>query len=213
MTTYLILDLACRQREFASAYALRARSRAFFAHGYNASSKNNNNSKSDTEGEPESEPEPPTPNPPRTHIVDTILQSVVTDNWVAFWRARRKVDGYMRAVMSWAIEPLRRTTLKAIGRSYLTCDVTWVLASATGGTMGWEELVGRERVGWIKEEDGERVVIRKIKVRGKETGTETGKEMGTMKAAGNSEVGEGEGKSEGKGKDKGNSNSSSKTTK
>ncbi|KAL9620185.1 MAG: hypothetical protein Q9160_005300 [Pyrenula sp. 1 TL-2023] len=132
LTTYLILDLACRQREFATAYALRAHSRSLFAY------QNRN--------------------------VDAVLDAVVRDNWVAFWRVRRKVDGYTRAVMGWAMEPMRRTALKAIGRSYLACPVGWVLESTSGGEMEWEELVRRENVGWIREgEGGERVVIRKIK--------------------------------------------------
>lgn len=153
MTTYLILDLACRQREFASAYAIRSRSRAAFSY--------------DT---------------PRN--VDAILQATITDNWVAFWRVRRKVDGYVRAVMSWAIEPLRRTALKAIGRSYLSCDMKWILASATGGAMDWEELVSKENVGWMREEGSDRVTIRKVKAKGGDEGEKEKANVGVGKGHG-----------------------------
>ncbi|KAL9112138.1 MAG: hypothetical protein Q9227_003515 [Pyrenula ochraceoflavens] len=135
MATYLILDLACRQRAFTSAYALRARSKAMF--GY------------------------------QSLYVDMILKAVVTDNWVAFWKVRRKVDGYIRAVMSWAAPEIGRVALKAIGRSYLACDRDWILESAAGGQLEWKELVERESVGWILGEDGKTVTIRKVKPKGK----------------------------------------------
>ena len=131
MTTYLILDMACRQNNVAGAYALRARSRRQFKY--------------------------------ESRVVDSVLAALVRDNWVEFWRARRTIDGYMRAVVDWAIDGVRRQSLKCLGRAYLGCDVDWVLESATGGSMLWEELVRKESVGWIRE--GDRVTIRKIKAK------------------------------------------------
>jgi hypothetical protein len=95
--------------------------------------------------------------------VDTILHSVVTNDWVSFWRVRRKVDGYLRAILHWHAAKLRKTALKAIGRSYMACDIKWILESATGSESTWEELVKKENVGWIR--DGERAIIRKPKVK------------------------------------------------
>jgi hypothetical protein len=138
MTTYLILDLACRQGEFASAYGLRSTSK--LRHGFDS------------------------------RDVNDVLNAVVTRGWVKFWRVRRKVDGYVRALMQWAEDDLRRDALKALGRAYMSCDLRWVLHSATGGEMSWEDLVKRENVGWIR--DGDKVIIRKPKV--KATGVETG---------------------------------------
>jgi hypothetical protein len=131
MTTYLILDLACRQRDLAGAYELRSTSRA----KYGFESRN----------------------------VDTILAAIATGNWVSFWRVRRKVDGYVRAVLHWQIGHVRKSVLKAIGRAYMGCDVAWILQSATGGEMKWEELVEKENVGWIKE--GDKAMIRKPKTK------------------------------------------------
>jgi hypothetical protein len=131
MTTYLILDMACRQQEMASAFALRSNSKLH--HGY--------------EGRP----------------VDEILSAVITDNCIAFWRVRRKVDGYLRALMQWSVPRLRRTTLKAIGRAYLASDLEWILQSATGGEMSWEDLREKENIGWIL--DGSKVIIRKPKAK------------------------------------------------
>lgn len=131
MTAYLILDLACRQGEFASAYGLRSTSK--LRHGF------------------------------ESRDVDEVLNAVVTRNWVNFWRVRRKVDGYVRAVMQWAVDDMRRDTLKALGRAYMGCDLRWVLHSATGGEMSWEDLVKNENVGWIR--DGEKVIIRKPKAK------------------------------------------------
>ena len=129
MTAYLILDLACRQGEFASAYGLRSTSR--LRHGF------------------------------ELRDVNDVIDAVVTRNWVKFWRARKKVDGYVRAVMQWAVDDMRRDALKAIGRAYMSCDLRWILNSACGGEMSWEDLVKIENVGWIR--DGDKVLIRKPK--------------------------------------------------
>lgn len=135
MTTYLILDLACRQDELASAYALRSNGKA--RHGFESTD------------------------------VDDILTAVITRNWIKFWRVRRKVDGYVRAIMQWAVDGMRRDVLKALGRAYMGCDIRWILKSSTGGDMSWEELVKTENVGWIR--DGDKVVIRKPKIKVEET--------------------------------------------
>ena len=129
MTAYLILDLACRQDEFASAYGLRS----------NSKSKNGFESRE----------------------VNEVLSAVVTRNWVKFWRVRRKVDGYVRVLMQWAVDDMRRDALKALGRAYMSCDLRWVVYSACGGEMSWEDLVKRENVGWVRDED--KVIIRKPK--------------------------------------------------
>lgn len=131
MTVYLILDLACRQSEIASAYSLRSTSKL----KWNLQSR----------------------------TVNAVLATTVTSNWVGFWRVRRRVDGYVRAVMHWQVERLRKSTLKTFGRAYMGCDVKWILASSSGMEMTWEELVKRENVGWIR--DGSTVTIRKPKVK------------------------------------------------
>ena len=131
MTTYMILDLACRQNDLAGAYRLRAHRRQSQQY--------------------------------ESKVVDSILASIITSNWVGFWRIRRKVDGYIRTILSWAAEDVRRTSLKAIGRTYLTCDLTWVLKVSSGGEFSWEQLREKENVGWILE--GEKVIIRKVKAK------------------------------------------------
>ena len=93
--------------------------------------------------------------------IDLLLHSIVTTDWVSFWRIRRKVDGYLRAILHYHAEKLRKTALKAIGRSYMTCDIKWILDSSTGSELSWRELVEEEDVGWIR--DGDRAIIRKPK--------------------------------------------------
>lgn len=132
MTTYLVLDLACRQQELGTAFSLRSSGK--LNQGYKSS------------------------------IVDEILGAIITSNWVSFWRVRRKVDGYVRALIQWAVPTLRRHTLKALGKAYLSCDVEWILQSATGAEMSWQELVEKESIGWIV--DGSKVTIRKPKTQG-----------------------------------------------
>lgn len=94
---------------------------------------------------------------------DRLLRSIVMGDWVSFWRVRRKVDGYVRSILFWHVEMQRKLALKAIGRSYLASDIKWILESATGDEMNWEELVKTEEVGWLR--DGEKAVIRKPKSR------------------------------------------------
>ena len=95
----------------------------------------------------------------KSRMVDNILRAVVMGDWVTFWRVRQKVDGYVRAILHWHIETQRKLALKAIGRSYLACDVEYILQSTSGGELTWEDLVRMEDVGWMR--DGDKVVIRK----------------------------------------------------
>ena len=129
MTTYLVLDLACRQNALSSAFSLRAQRK---------SSQNYENK-----------------------TVDAILNAIITSNWIAFWKIRRKVDGHIRAILRWSIDDIRRTSLKAIGRSYLTCDLEWILHLSSGGESNWDDLKEKENVGWLRE--GDKVIVRKIK--------------------------------------------------
>ncbi|OAG45150.1 hypothetical protein AYO21_00498 [Fonsecaea monophora] len=99
----------------------------------------------------------------KSRIVDNLLKSVATGDWVTFWRVRQKVDGYVRAILHWHLETQRRMVLKAIGRAYYACDVNWIIQSATGGQLSWEELAKLEDVGWTRE--GDRIVIRKPKAK------------------------------------------------
>ncbi|KAK5270367.1 hypothetical protein LTR99_005751 [Exophiala xenobiotica] len=99
----------------------------------------------------------------KSRMVDNILRAVVMGDWVTFWRVRQKVDGYVRAILYWHIETQRKLALKAIGRSYLACDVHYILQSTGGGELSWEDLVKIEDVGWMR--DGNKVVIRKPKAK------------------------------------------------
>jgi hypothetical protein len=96
-------------------------------------------------------------------FVDTVLSAIVNNDWVKFWRAWRKVDGYIRAIMQWHADKTRKTALRAIGRTYMVCDVDWILFSTSGGDMTWAELVEAENVGWAR--DGDKIIIRKPKMK------------------------------------------------
>jgi len=96
--------------------------------------------------------------------VDLILWAIATDNWPLFWRLRARVDGYIRAIMHWKLDSLRRSVLKSIGKSYMKCDIDWILRGTTGSEMSWEELVVKEDVGWSRE--GNIAIIRKPKLKG-----------------------------------------------
>ena len=93
--------------------------------------------------------------------VDQILAAVLAMNWPAFWKLYNKVDGHVRALMHWKLGPLRLKVLKAIGRSYLKCDVNYILKSATNSAMTWTELVEKENIAWTRQDNT--ITIRKPK--------------------------------------------------
>ncbi|KAF9697197.1 hypothetical protein EKO04_004563 [Ascochyta lentis] len=91
--------------------------------------------------------------------VEMVLGSLVSGNWVVFWRAKRGIDGYQRAIVGMAEQEVRVNALKVVGRGYLSVDKRWV-EDATG--RRWEELVS-DGVGW--EEEGGKIVVRRVKAR------------------------------------------------
>lgn len=93
--------------------------------------------------------------------VEGVLRALVLDDYMSFWRLRRGVDGYQRAVMGFAEADVRLHALKCLGRGYMTVDRRYVERSTD---RTWEELV-QDGVGWELAEDGEKVVIRRPKQR------------------------------------------------
>lgn len=94
----------------------------------------------------------------RDRNVAAILHSLVHDDWVKFWRARRAVNGYQRAIMEFATERTRLHALKCIGRSYLSVERSFIERTTDSA---WDDLV-KSGVGWQLQESGA-VVIRKPK--------------------------------------------------
>lgn len=90
--------------------------------------------------------------------VEGLLQALVRGDWVGFWRAKRGVDGYQRAIVGMAEQGVRVHALKVIGKSYLTVERRWVEEAAG---KEWDGLVA-DGVGWELEEGG-RVVVRRAK--------------------------------------------------
>lgn len=122
---YLVLDLACRQRELLAAITAK---RDFGNEG---------------------------------RKVEAALRALVRDDWVRFWRIRKAVDGYQRAIMEFAVEGVRLHALKCLGRSYMSVEKGFVERS---GDARWEDLV-KGGVGWELEEGSGKVLIRKPKVK------------------------------------------------
>jgi hypothetical protein len=92
--------------------------------------------------------------------VAAVLKALVHDDWPRFWRIRRAVDGYQRALMGFAEERMRMHVLKCLGRSYLNADRVFVERSTDAK---WEELT-KSGVGWQLQDNGV-VVIRKPKAK------------------------------------------------
>jgi hypothetical protein len=138
--SYHILDLACRLGDLHGAYAARLR---YYGPG---TTLGGSGGRQQQRG--------------NRWYLDAILTALVRDDWRLFWRTKRKVDGYVRALMEWAEEGIRLHALKCLGRTYFTVSKGFVEASAS---RDWEDLK-RAGVGWELEEDGE-VVIRRVKAK------------------------------------------------
>lgn len=93
--------------------------------------------------------------------VEAVLKALVSDDWVTFWRTRRSVDGYQRAVMGWAEGRVRLHALKCLGKAYMRADRRFVERVTE---RRWEELA-KDGVGWELLNEGEVVVIQKPKGR------------------------------------------------
>jgi hypothetical protein len=97
--------------------------------------------------------------------VERTVLALTHSNWVLFWETRRNVDGYMRAMMTWAADDVRRTALKAIGRSYLQVNMHWLVGTTTGDEgWTWEQLAQQEKLGWLRE--GDTIYIKTVKKKG-----------------------------------------------
>ncbi|KXT01904.1 hypothetical protein AC579_1616 [Pseudocercospora musae] len=90
--------------------------------------------------------------------VNAVLQALVRDDWVRFWRMRRVVDGYQRAMMEFAVDRMRLHALKCLGTGYMQADKAYVERS---GGSSWKDLV-KNGCGWQLQESG-MVMIRKPK--------------------------------------------------
>jgi hypothetical protein len=121
---YLVLDLACRQKDLAQAYLVR--------HDYGL----------------------------RDPKVDAVLRALAHDNYFLFWRVKRSVDGHKAKLLEFAEEEMKRQTLKCLGRSYLSIDLS-SLEQYTSSS--WTSLTKDFEVGWQLE--GTKVIIRKPKGR------------------------------------------------
>ena len=96
----------------------------------------------------------------KDRMVEGVLNALVRDDWLGFWRLKVEVDGYQRAIMSWAENDLRSHALKCLGKSYFSVEKSY-LERCVGRV--WEELKAKDGVGW--ELEGDRVTIRRIKRR------------------------------------------------
>lgn len=88
----------------------------------------------------------------------TVLKALIRHDWPRFWRIKRAVDGYQRALMDFAEEDMRLHALKCLGRGYLVADRPFI-ERCTGAT--WHELT-KLGVAWELQANGN-VVIRKPK--------------------------------------------------
>ncbi|KAF2021541.1 hypothetical protein BU24DRAFT_446536 [Aaosphaeria arxii CBS 175.79] len=92
--------------------------------------------------------------------VQCVLQALVADNWVVFWKMKKAVDGYQRRIMGYAEQTIRVHALKCLGRGYMSADKRFIESCAD---RQWSDLVD-DGVGWELTET-DRVIIKKPKAK------------------------------------------------
>lgn len=92
--------------------------------------------------------------------VQVILNSLVRDDWMSFWKIGKKVDGYQRSILAFAENDLRLRALKCLGKSYFSAEKGFIEAMTD---RPWDRLVA-DGVGWELGENNV-VVIRRAKGR------------------------------------------------
>lgn len=94
----------------------------------------------------------------RNTQVELVLRALVHGNWFVFWQINQMVNDYQKRLMELGEDPMRKHTLKCLGRSYLSVNRLYV-EKATG--RRWKELKDQENLGW--EQDGEMIIIKQIR--------------------------------------------------
>jgi len=92
--------------------------------------------------------------------VELVVNAIVNDNWVVFWKMKKAVDGYQRRIMEYAEKNMRLHALKCLGRTYMSAERQYVERCAD---QKWPQLVA-DGVGWELGED-DKVIIRRPKAR------------------------------------------------
>lgn len=94
--------------------------------------------------------------------LDAALHALTHDNYILFQRVKKDVDRHRAKLMEWADDDVRLHALKCFGRSYLGVDLGFL---ETATDTNWKDLKEKDGVGWELEEDGKRVVIRRVRAR------------------------------------------------
>jgi hypothetical protein len=97
------------------------------------------------------------------------MRALVHGEWGAWWSVKRRVDGYVRALMEMGEARVRVQALKVLARAYLSVEREFVEKVAG---REWEELTKRDGIGWelVKAVEGsasskDMVIIRKVKAK------------------------------------------------
>ena len=92
--------------------------------------------------------------------VELVVNALVNDNWVVFWKMKKAVDGYQRRIMEYSEKDMRLHALKCLGRTYMSAERQYVERCAD---KKWPDLV-EDGVGWELTE-ADTIIIRRPKVK------------------------------------------------
>ena len=90
--------------------------------------------------------------------VDVILEAVVSQNWVMYWKARERMDRYKIKVTERADDLMTQRAIDCLGRSYLSVNQRYLEKSTH---RSWHELRENNGVNWTLDKDT--VIIKPMK--------------------------------------------------
>ncbi|KAL7268934.1 hypothetical protein RUND412_008422 [Rhizina undulata] len=92
--------------------------------------------------------------------ITQAVMALIHNNYWSFRAMRRKVDLYNGRLLEDGEKRIRLATLKCLGKTYFTVEVSYV---ETVMGMGWEDLKREYQVGWQVDDEGEIATVRKPK--------------------------------------------------
>ena len=78
-------------------------------------------------------------------VVGLTLRALVHGDWLMFWKLKASMNVYQQRLMDSADDRIQNIALKALEKSYLKIQVTYLESAIK---RSWDELTEQDRLGW-----------------------------------------------------------------
>ncbi|KAL8793015.1 MAG: hypothetical protein Q9195_004419 [Heterodermia aff. obscurata] len=92
----------------------------------------------------------------RSRVVGLTLRALVHGEWLMFWKLKASMNVYQQRLMDSADGRIQIIALKALGKSYLKIQLTYLECALK---CSWDELTEQDKVGWTLQ--GQTIVKRR----------------------------------------------------